>query len=94
MAQIFTDATFNAQVLGSTIPVVIDFWADWCPPCKIIAPVIDELAKDYEGKVLIGKMDADENPETAGQYTVMSLPTVIIFKNGKPVQALLGARGK
>lgn len=92
--QTFTDSNFADQVLKSTVPVVVDFWAEWCPPCKIIAPVLDDLVKEYEGKVVIGKMTADENTEVPGQYTVMSLPTVMIFKNGEPVQMLVGARGK
>lgn len=92
--QIFTDNNFKAQVLQSNIPVVIDFWAEWCPPCKIIAPLIDELAKEYAGKVLIGKMNTDENPQTPGQYNVMSLPTLLIFKDGKPVQSIVGAQSK
>lgn len=92
--QVFTDSVFKAAVLESKIPVLVDFWAEWCPPCKIIAPLLDDLAKEYDGKVVIGKMNADENTEVPGQYTVMSLPTVIVFKNGQPVQTLVGAQGK
>lgn len=92
--QTFTDSSFKAQVLESKIPVVVDFWAEWCPPCKIIAPILEELAKEYEGKVVIGKMDTDENPQTPGQYGIMSLPTVMFFKEGKPVQSMVGAQGK
>lgn len=90
----FTDSTFEEQVLKSKLPVIIDFWAEWCPPCKIIAPYFDELAKDFENKVLIGKMNVDENPQVHEAYNVMSLPTIMIFKNGKPVQSLVGARSK
>ncbi len=93
-ANTFTDSNFHAQVLQSTVPVVVDFWAEWCPPCKIIAPVMDDLAKEYGDKVVIGKMNADENPQIPGQFTVMSLPTVMIFKNGQPIQALVGAKSK
>jgi thioredoxin len=92
--QTFTDNTFKAQVLESNIPVVVDLWAEWCPPCKIIAPLLEELATEYEGKVVIGKMNSDENPQTPEQYNVMSLPTLIFFKAGKPVQVMIGAQGK
>jgi thioredoxin 1 len=92
--QTFTDSTFKTQVLESKIPVVVDFWAEWCPPCKIISPLIDDLAKEYDGKVVIGKIDSDENPQTPERYNVMSLPTVMLFKDGKPVQVLIGAQGK
>lgn len=91
---IFNDSTFKEQVLDSNIPVVVDFWAEWCPPCKIIAPLIDELANEYEGKVVIGKMNTDENQQVPGQYNIMSIPTVMVFKNGKPLQVLVGAHGK
>ncbi len=90
---IFTDSNFKEKVLESKLPVLVDFWAEWCPPCKVIAPIIEELAKEYEGKVIIGKMDTDANPQIPGEYTVMSLPTVMIFKNGEPVQSLVGAQG-
>jgi thioredoxin 1 len=94
MTQTFTDSNFQSEVIGSKVPVLIDFWAEWCPPCKIIAPILDELVNEYEGKVVIGKMNADENVEVPGQYTIMSLPTVLIFKDGQPIQSLVGARGK
>ena len=90
----FTDATFKEQVLDSKTPVVVDFWAPWCGPCKMVSPIIEELAKDYEGKVAVGKLNVDENQQTAGQYGVMSIPTVMIFKGGKPVQSMVGAQGK
>jgi thioredoxin 1 len=90
----FTDKNFTEQVVKSKLPVVIDFWATWCPPCKMIEPIVDELAKEFEGKVIIGKVDADENPEVAGQLSVMSLPTMLFFKNGQPVATLVGAHGK
>ena len=92
--QTFTDSNFKAQVLESKTPVVVDFWAPWCGPCKMVSPIIEELAKDYEGKVVVGKMNVDENQQTAGQYSVMSIPTVMVFKDGKPVQAMIGAQGK
>lgn len=90
----FTDQNFKADVLDSSMPVVVDFWAPWCGPCKIVSPTIEELAKDYEGKVTVGKMNVDENTETAGQYGVMSIPTIMIFKGGQPVKSLVGAQGK
>ena len=90
----FTDANFQADVLKNDKLVVVDFWAPWCGPCKIVSPIIEELAKEYEGKVVIGKLNVDENTQTAGEYGVMSIPTVMIFKGGKPVQAMVGAQGK
>ena len=92
--QTFTDNNFKDQVLESKTPVVVDFWAPGCGPCKMVSPIIEELAKDYEGKVVVGKLNVDENQQTAGQYGVMSIPTVMVFKNGKPVQSMVGAQGK
>ncbi|HVF69792.1 MAG TPA: thioredoxin [Xanthomonadales bacterium] len=90
----FTDANFKSDVLDSSTPVVVDFWAPWCGPCRIVSPTIEELAKDYEGRVLVGKMNVDDNPETAGQYGVMSIPTIMIFKGGQPAKSIIGAQGK
>jgi len=90
----FTDQNFKADVLDNKTPVVVDFWAPWCTPCRIVSPIIDELAKDYDGKMVVGKMNTDENPNTAGNYNVMSIPTVMIFKAGQPVKAIIGAQGK
>lgn len=87
----FTDANFESEVIKSTIPVVIDFWAVWCGPCKMIAPIIDELAGEYEGKVKIGKLDVDGNQETAIKYGVRSIPTILILKEGKLVDTIIGA---
>lgn len=89
----FTDQNFQKEVLENKTPVVVDFWAPWCTPCKIVSPIIDELAKEYEGKMVVGKMNTDEN-QTAGNYNVMSIPTVMIFKGGQPVKAIIGAQGK
>lgn len=90
----FTDANFKQDVLENKLPVVVDFWAPWCAPCRMVSPVIEELASEYKGKVVVGKMNVDENTETAAQFGVMSIPTVILFKNGKPVKNLVGAQGK
>ncbi|MCD6380834.1 MAG: thioredoxin [Candidatus Odinarchaeota archaeon] len=77
---------------GETI--LVDFWADWCVPCKIMAPIIEEIARDYAGKVIVGKVNVDENPELAMRYGIMSIPTFIIFKRGKPVERIVGAVGR
>ena len=95
MAEItFTDSNFKQQVLENKMPVVVDFWAPWCGPCKIVSPTIEELAEDYEGKVTVGKMNVDENQIPAEQFGVMSIPTIMIFKNGQPVKSMVGAQGK
>ena len=91
---ILTDATFDREVLKASMPVLIDFWAPWCGPCKIVSPVIEGLAKEYGGKVKVGKVNVDENPTTASTYGVMSIPTIFIFKDGQPVKTLVGAQGK
>jgi thioredoxin len=91
---VFTDQNFKEKVMDNKLPVVVDFWATWCPPCKLIDPIIDELAKEYTGKVVVGKVDADANPDVVAQLHVMSLPTTIFFKDGKPVKTLVGAQGK
>src|SRR5476651_1843809 len=89
-----TDQNFDAEVLKSTMPVVVDFWAPWCGPCKIVGPTIEELAKEYVGKVKVGKLNVDENPDTASQFGVMSIPTVFVFKAGQPVKSMVGAQAK
>lgn len=91
MAYKFTDDNFKTDALESSIPVVVDFYADWCGPCKMMAPVIDELADDYEGKVRIGKVNTDENRGTASKYNVMSIPTILFIKNGEVVDQVVGA---
>lgn len=90
----FTDQNFEKDVLKSDKPVVVDFWAPWCGPCRMVSPIIEELAKQFDGKVVVGKMNVDENADTAGGFNVMSIPTVMIFKGGKPVASIIGAQGK
>ncbi len=86
----FTDSAFQSEVLDSPIPVVVDFWAPWCGPCRMLAPTIEKLAGQFQGKVKVGKMDTDQNPETPGSLGISSIPTVIIFQGGKPVERLVG----
>ncbi|MDD5060001.1 MAG: thioredoxin [Candidatus Omnitrophica bacterium] len=90
----FTDTSFKKEVLESDLPVLVDFWAGWCGPCKTIAPFIDELAKEYAGRIKVGKIDVDNNSKIATQYGVMSIPTVIFFKKGKVMNQLVGAVSK
>lgn len=91
---IITDQNFEAEVLKSEIPVFVDFWAPWCGPCKIVGPIIDELGNEYSGKIKIGKLNVDDNPVVAGNFGVMSIPTMMIFRDGKPVKTTIGAQGK
>ncbi len=88
------EADFDELVLKSELPVLVDFWASWCGPCKMVAPVLEELAADYGGKVKVLKVNVDENPDTASRYSIMSIPTMILFKNGEPIQTLIGFRNK
>ena len=87
----FTDQSFNKEVVQADIPVLIDFWAVWCGPCKAIAPVIEEIAVEYDGKVKVGKLDVDQNQKTAMQYGVRSIPTILIIKSGEVVSQIIGA---
>ncbi len=91
---IITESNFSQEVLKSDIPVLVDFWAPWCGPCKMLSPVIDELAKDYEGKVKICKVNTDENMNLSSQFQITSIPCLIIFKGGKPVNKIVGFRPK
>ena len=94
MAVMFTDQDFEEKVLKAKTPVFVDFFAEWCGPCKMAGPVIDELAEEYKDKLVIGKVDVDANKEYAGKYGVMSIPTVIMFKDGEEVDRMTGFKGK
>ena len=89
-----TDNNFEAEISKATLPVLVDFAASWCGPCRMMAPIIEEIAKEYEGKLIVGKVDVDKSPKTAQKFNVMSIPTLIIFKNGKPVKQMVGYQGK
>jgi thioredoxin 1 len=89
-----TDATFDAQVLKASKPALVDFWAPWCGPCRMIAPTVEELAKELEGKAVVGKLNVDENIETANAYNVQSIPTLLIFKGGQVVAQFVGVKEK
>lgn len=89
-----TDANFDEKVIKSTIPVLVDFWAPWCGPCRMAGPVLDELAKEYEGKVQIVKINVDENQKSAGDYDVMSIPTTVLIKSGNEIGRQIGFGGK
>ena len=89
-----TDATFDQDVLKSTVPVLVDFTATWCGPCRMIAPIIEEMATEYAGRAVIGKVDVDENPEISMNFGIRSVPTLMIFKGGKMVDMIIGAVGK
>ncbi len=89
-----SDATFDSEVIKAEVPVLVDFWADWCGPCKMLAPVVADLAKEYGARVKVAKLDVDANPNVAGKFGVMSIPTLILFKQGEAVQRLVGYQPK
>ena len=90
-AVIVTDGEFDSAVLSSDVPVLVDFWAEWCGPCRVLGPTVDSLADDYAGRVKIAKLNIDENPESAARYGVRSIPTLLLFKDGQPVETVIGA---
>ncbi len=89
-----TDATFDEEIGAASEPVVVDFWAEWCGPCKMISPILEEIASDHAGKVRVVKLNVDDNPSATRRFDVMSIPTLIVFKDGQPVKRMVGAKGK
>ena len=89
-----TDTTFQTDVLDNDTPVLVDFWAPWCGPCRMVAPIVEELAEEYDGKVKFVKLNTDENPQIAGKYGIRSIPTLLVFKNGEAVSQIVGFRPK
>ena len=89
-----TNATFDEEIGAASEPIIVDFWAEWCGPCKMIEPILNEIADEQAGKVKIGKLNVDENPDLARRFDVMSIPTLIVFQDGQPKKRLVGAKGK
>jgi thioredoxin 1 len=89
-----TDSTFDEEVKAAAEPVIVDFWAEWCGPCKMIAPILEEIATEQSGKLRVAKLNVDDNPDIARRFDVMSIPTLIVFKDGEPAKRLVGAKGK
>jgi len=86
-----TDENFEREVLSSDIPVLVDFWAEWCAPCRMVAPAVEEIAREYEGRLKVGKLNVDDNPETTAKYAIFSIPALLIFKDGQLVDQIIGA---
>lgn len=91
MAKQFTDSNFDSEVLKSDKPVLVDFWAEWCGPCRMVGPIVEEIARDFDGKISVGKMNVDENMDIPSKYGIRSIPTLMIFKNGELVDKIVGA---
>ncbi|MBJ7610098.1 MAG: thioredoxin [Candidatus Dormibacteraeota bacterium] len=91
---VVTDTSFKQEVLESDVPVLVDFWASWCSPCKMIAPIVEELAGEYEGRVKVAKVDVDANPVTPGMFGIMSIPTLMVFRGGKAEERIVGYQPK
>ena len=92
--KIFTDQNFEDEVIKNEQAVLVDFWAPWCAPCRIVSPIIEELAKEYEGKLKVGKVNVDENPNSASRFGIMSIPSIVFFKKGEVVKTMIGAQSK
>ncbi len=92
--QVLTDGDFDQTVIKSPTPVLVDFWAEWCGPCKRIAPTIDALASEFDGRITVGKLNVDENPATAGRFRIQGIPTLLLFKDGQIVESVVGLAGK
>lgn len=92
--QTFTDGNFDQSVIKSSTPVLVDFWAEWCAPCRRLAPTVDALATDFDGRLIVGKLNVDENPNTPGRYSIMGIPTLLLFKNGQIVESVVGLADK
>ncbi|MBI2593639.1 thioredoxin [Candidatus Daviesbacteria bacterium] len=90
----FTDQNFESEVFKAEMPVLVDFWAPWCGPCRILSPIVEELAEEYKEKVKVGKLNVDDNPKIASQFGIMSIPTIMIFKEGKPIKTIIGVQSK
>jgi thioredoxin 1 len=89
-----TDANFDAEVIKSEVPVIVDFWAEWCAPCRMVTPLLEEIAQDYAGRIKVAKLNVDDNREIATRFDIMSIPTVLLFREGEPVKQVVGALPK
>jgi len=89
-----SDATFDEEIGAAEEAILVDFWAEWCGPCKMVAPILDEIAEEHDGKIRIGKLNVDDNPEIARRFSVMSIPTLIVFRDGQEAARIIGAKGK